>query len=143
MQKCSSHTGCTFTVPSNCVIYTGSYLPNYGILTSTTLTDILKIIDLAKVDISSDVLTNNTNSIQFFGTGSTTSPLYANVLISTASNNNLSIVTGNVTNNAILVNGQNNFYNSESGLQFYYNSLGYGVIESKDDNNLNRLDIRS
>lgn len=160
MQKCSSHTGCTFTVPSNCVIYTGSYLPNYGILTSTTLTDILKIIDLAKVDISSDVLTNNTNSIQFFGTGSTTSPLYANVLVSTASNNNLSIVagnglfvpkenlqqvttTGNVTNNAILVNGQNNFYNSESGLQFYYNSLGYGVIESKDDNNLNRLDIRS
>lgn len=160
MQRCNSNNGCTFTVPSNCVIYTGSYLPNYNILPNTTLTEILKKIDAAKVDVSSEVNTANTNSIQFFGTGGSTSPLSANVLISPNPNNNLFIVSGqglyspkqnlqnvtdigNITNNSILINGQGGFQTNQSGLHLYYNPTGYAIIESKDNSSLNRLDIRS
>jgi hypothetical protein len=160
MQKCNTNTGCTFTVPSNCVIYTGSYLPHYGILPNTTLTEILKKIDAGKVDVSGDVETNNTNTLQLLGVGSNASPLLGNVLISSNPSNNIIVVpgqglysqkqslqdtttVGNTTNNAILVNGQNNLYSNQSGLQLFYNPTGYAVIESKDNSSLNRLDIRS
>lgn len=157
MGKCTTNTGCTSLVTSNCVIYTGSYLPNYSILSNTTLTDILKIIDKAKVDISSSVYTTNTNSIQLFGNGDHNNPLYGNVLISNNQNNNLSIVagqglyaplqnlqsvtdTGNTTSNSILITASDNRY-SAAGLQLYYNVFGYGVIESNDGSSLNRLDF--
>jgi len=157
MGKCTVNTGCASLITSNCVIYTGSYLPNYEILPNTTLTEILKIIDKAKVDISSSVTTTNTNTLQLFGNGDDNNPLYGNVLISNDSTNNISILpgqglfspkqglqsvtdVGNITNNSILLTASNN-YQPASGLQFYYNSFGYGVIESNDGSSPNRLDF--
>jgi hypothetical protein len=65
--KCNYHSGCVFTVPTNCVIYTGPYLPNYGIYSNTTLSEVLKKIDENKSSAeSSDI---KTGSYTFSGNG--------------------------------------------------------------------------
>lgn len=94
MNRCNSNNGCLTTVTSNCAIYNGPYLPNYGILSNTNFTDILKILDNAKSNITVSLETSNTTSLTLVGAGTVSSPLFGNVIVSSNPNNLTSIVSG-------------------------------------------------
>ena len=94
MTRCNSNTGCLVTVTSNCAIYNGPYLPNYGILSNTNFTDILKILDNSKTNSTVSIVANNTPSLTLTGGGTISSPLLGNVVISPSPANLTSVVAG-------------------------------------------------
>lgn len=139
-------TGCTFTVPTSCVIYDGPSTINIGYLPSMKLTDLLLLIDSKMAGVSSGTFFEDTSTTDIQGVGISSNPYSVHVKVSDNINNLLSVEadglyaaasaapdlqsvtdTGNSTTNSISIQSDGNLNSTaNSGLYLYYSPLSGG-----------------
>lgn len=98
--NCNTDTNCVMKLSSNCVYYSGLDYPDFNIFRNDDLTKIIQ--NLVSRSGSDVVITEDSNTIQFSGSGTTQSPLTANFIGSFPSQLTLYNGDGTILSNRIV-----------------------------------------